>query len=129
MEKKIAFFVHHHTSIGGVERVTFSLIAKAIENHEGLPTAITEAMICKNAIVSTRSFGGITDLVKHGENGYLSPVGNSKKLAENLKNLINNPKEIESFAEKSFDLAQEIARKNPMEAWAKKLNLDTNLKG
>lgn len=59
-------------------------------NHEGIPNAIKEAMATGIPIVSTRH-GGIPELVTDGKEGYLVPEKNTKKLAEKIKLLIENP--------------------------------------
>jgi glycosyltransferase involved in cell wall biosynthesis len=60
--------------------------------NEGLPISILEAMSYGLPIVSTR-VGGIPDLVREGENGYLIDPGSKEQLYAALLSLMNNPEE------------------------------------
>ncbi|MBP5273940.1 MAG: glycosyltransferase family 4 protein [Abditibacteriota bacterium] len=50
-------------------------------DYEGLPLGVLEAMSAGLPVVSTRA-GGVTDVVRDGENGLLVAVGDEKGLAE-----------------------------------------------
>lgn len=54
---------------------------------EGLPNVVLEAMAMEKPIVAT-NIGGIPDLVKNGENGYLVPVRDHQQMALALRKLI-----------------------------------------
>lgn len=56
---------------------------------EGHPGAIIEAMHAGIAVISTQ-YSTATELIKHGENGLLVPVGDSKALASAIKTLALN---------------------------------------
>lgn len=56
---------------------------------EGLPRVILEAMALGKPVVASR-VGGIPDLVKDGENGFLFEVGNVEQLAKKLRTLLSN---------------------------------------
>jgi glycosyltransferase involved in cell wall biosynthesis len=58
---------------------------------EGLANVLLEAMSMGKPVVAT-NVGGNPDIVQNGENGYLVPVGNSKKMALALEQLIENDK-------------------------------------
>jgi glycosyltransferase involved in cell wall biosynthesis len=57
---------------------------------EGMPNTLLEAMAMEIPIVSTNP-GGIPELIEHGVNGLLSPVGDVMSLVNNLEKLITNP--------------------------------------
>ncbi|HIL34339.1 MAG TPA: glycosyltransferase family 1 protein, partial [Nitrospiria bacterium] len=57
---------------------------------EGVPKVLIEAAASGRAIVTTDA-PGCREIVRHGENGLLVPVRDSKALAEALKTLIKNP--------------------------------------
>ncbi len=59
-------------------------------NYEGFPNALTEAMYFGLASISTECISGPSELINHGENGFLIPVGNQLQLEEKLKLLIEN---------------------------------------
>lgn len=56
---------------------------------EGLPRVIMEAMALAKPIIASR-VGGIPDLVKDGQNGFLFEVGNVEQLAEKLRILLQD---------------------------------------
>ncbi len=49
--------------------------------EENLPNTVMEALACGTPVAGFQT-GGIPEMVEHGRNGYLAPVGNSKALAE-----------------------------------------------
>ncbi len=58
--------------------------------YEGLPMAVIEALAAGLPVLSTR-VGGVPDLVKEGENGYLTAPGEVTRLAENMSRLAQQP--------------------------------------
>ncbi|MDD5473283.1 MAG: glycosyltransferase family 4 protein [Candidatus Methanoperedens sp.] len=58
--------------------------------REGLPKVLIEAAACGRAIVTTDA-PGCREIVRHGENGLLVPVRDSKALVEALRTLIEDP--------------------------------------
>ncbi len=64
--------------------------------HEGFGRSIMEAMAMEKPVVATR-VGGIPDLVKNGENGFLVEPHNPEVLAEKIKELMENKELREKF--------------------------------
>ncbi len=64
--------------------------------HEGFGRSIMEAMAMERVVVATR-VGGIPDLIKDGENGFLVEPHNPEMLAEKIKELMENKKLREKF--------------------------------
>ncbi|MBL7087115.1 MAG: glycosyltransferase, partial [Candidatus Cloacimonetes bacterium] len=58
--------------------------------REGLPNAIMEAMGSGIPVVAT-NVGGVSELVQHGETGFLVPSGDLDGLIKYCKMLINDP--------------------------------------
>lgn len=58
--------------------------------REGLPKSLIEAAACGLPIVTTDT-PGCREVVRHGDNGFLVPVGDVVQLAEALKQLIQDP--------------------------------------
>jgi glycosyltransferase involved in cell wall biosynthesis len=59
---------------------------------EGLSSSILEAMATSLPIVAT-NVGGIPELVKHGDNGFLVPPADPAALAQAIQQLADDPKE------------------------------------
>lgn len=54
-------------------------------DYEGMPNALAEAMASRLVCISTDCQTGPRDLIDHGQNGYLVPVGDVKAMAEAIK--------------------------------------------
>ncbi len=70
--------------------------------NEGLPISILEAMSFRLPILST-TVGGIPEIVKNGENGFLIKPGDKLDMFEKIKWFIENKKEIARFGEHSYE--------------------------
>lgn len=57
-------------------------------DFEGMPNALAEAMATGLVCVSTDCRTGPKDLIKHGENGFLVPVGDVDKLAAVMEEIV-----------------------------------------
>ncbi len=64
--------------------------------HEGFGRSIMEALAMEKAVVATR-VGGIPDLIKDGENGFLISPHNPEELARKIKELAENEELREKF--------------------------------
>jgi len=73
---------------------------------EGFPIAVLEAMASGKPIVAT-NVGGIPELVKDGENGFLVEKGDFRKLAEKLIYLLQHEEESQLIGEKNRKLIRE----------------------
>jgi glycosyltransferase involved in cell wall biosynthesis len=76
-------------------------------NVEGLPISVLEAMACGLPIITTAA-GGVVDIVKTGENGIITPVGDAEKLSEAMVILIENDEIRRSMGEDSRKRALEL---------------------
>jgi len=56
---------------------------------EGLGTSVLDALACKVPVVSTNA-GGIPEVIKDEMNGLLAPVGDAKKLAQQVVRVLND---------------------------------------
>jgi len=74
--------------------------------REGVPKVLIEAAACGRAIVTTDA-PGCREIVRHGENGLLVPVRDSKALAEALRLLIENAELRASMGQKGREIAVE----------------------
>lgn len=80
---------------------------------EGLPVVGVQALGMGLAIVATRA-GGLVDLVKPGQNGFLSEVGDRETLAAGLRTLLSNP----GALKKARLASRELARRFDIESVA-----------
>ena len=60
--------------------------------REGLPRGLAEAAACGRAIIAT-DVPGCNDVVKHGVNGLLIPVGDVEAIVDSVRYLVENPQE------------------------------------
>jgi glycosyltransferase involved in cell wall biosynthesis len=82
-----------------------SLVWIMASRSEGLPNPVFEAMACGCAIVAT-DCGGSRDIVRDGENGFLTEVGNARQIVDKVKLLLDNPqlrREMVTNARKTID--------------------------
>lgn len=59
--------------------------------NEGFGLALTEAMLCRTAVIGTRS-GGITDIIDDGRTGLLIPPDDAAQLADTILRLVRDHK-------------------------------------
>ncbi|MBS0266752.1 MAG: glycosyltransferase [Planctomycetes bacterium] len=67
---------------------------------EGLPLVILEAWAAGLPVVAT-AVGGVPDLIRHGDNGYLIPRGDELALQESLTNLLKDSSLAESMGQRA----------------------------
>ena len=73
---------------------------------EGLPIALLEAMSMECAVVSTDA-GGIKEVIRNKEDGFLVPVSEWKSLSGPLDYLIQHPNEITAYGAKARKRVQD----------------------
>ena len=76
-------------------------IAVLPSKWEGFGLVLLEYMACKKPIVAT-NVGGIADIIKEGENGYLTNCSDYKKLSEKICNYIENQDEIKRITNENY---------------------------
>ena len=73
--------------------------------NEGLPMAVLEAMSYKCAIISSK-VGGIPEVIKNGENGFLITAGNKNELQKSIIYFMQNKSELKKMGENSRNLIE-----------------------
>ncbi len=71
--------------------------------YEGLPTVLIEAMICDKIVISSDCPTGPKEILGNGEYGILYPVGDFKKLADEIESLLVSYEKKEDFLNKIID--------------------------
>ena len=77
-------------------------VAVMCSETEGLSNAILEYMAHQKPVVCS-DVGGNSELIVHGKNGYLYPVGNVSLLAENIIKLLQNTDRAEKYGKIGFE--------------------------
>ena len=73
-----------------------SLIAKdcsmyaLTSNYEGLPNALCEAMVLGLPVISTKCKFGPEEIIEHGKNGLLVPVGDAESISQAFQKLADD---------------------------------------
>jgi len=100
-----------------------SSISISTSDTEGFSMTTYEAMVFKNPIVATRSYGGIYDLVVDKENGLFSPKDNDKKMADNLELLMSNKELREQMGNNSYQKYLKLQNEDLFAQWSKLLDI------
>jgi len=72
--------------------------------YEGMPNASLEAMACGLPIIAS-DVAGNNDIVRHGETGFLFPLGQPDALSRLMHRVINSPQEASSLGAQGRRLA------------------------
>jgi glycosyltransferase involved in cell wall biosynthesis len=91
-DKGISEAVTFHGWIGGERKIEMLQQADVFvlpSHYEGLPVCLIEAMFAGLPIVAT-AVGGVPDIMKDNQNGYLIPVGDKQALAEKIAALLGD---------------------------------------
>lgn len=111
--------------LGSVSNVNEYLIKSKItvlySLFEGLPTSLLEAGFCENALIASNSKGGVKDIIKNGENGYI--VENDDELFEKIQILFSDEKLLKTMQKNNIFLKNKFSNKNIVEKWETILNL------
>jgi glycosyltransferase involved in cell wall biosynthesis len=85
--------------------------------NEGMGRVLVEAMAAGKPVVASE-VGGIPDLVKHGETGYLVRPADERALANGIKKLLNDPERAKQMGQRG----KEYCRQFSLEAMIEKLD-------
>jgi glycosyltransferase involved in cell wall biosynthesis len=85
--------------------------------NEGMGRVLVEAMAAGKPVVASE-VGGIPDLVKHGETGYLVRPADEKALANGIRKILNDPERAKQMGQRG----KEYCRQFSLEAMIEKLD-------
>ena len=87
--------------VGAASRIGNAKLLVLTSDYEGIPNVIMEAFAMDVPVVSTDcSPGGARVLIDDGENGFIVPAGEAKKLAQKMCSVVENECLAEKFIEK-----------------------------
>ncbi len=89
---------------------------------EGMPNVILEAFAYKTPVVAT-AVGGVPELVKDGETGWLVPPRNPQALAQAIVDALSHPEEARRRAENAYrHLLQHFTVEKQVDRWEQALH-------
>ncbi len=116
----------------GLQNVEFKGVVDNVETYlrkssisiltsdcEGLGMGMMESAAFGNALVSTRSNGGITDTIVNEVSGFLVPRNDAGELANKIEYLINHPVQRKIMAEAAAKKVFTFSDNRILEQWAK----------
>jgi len=86
---------------------------------EGVPSTMFEAMACGTPVLAT-PVGGIPDVIKDGETGFLLESNAPEHIADKITKLLNNPKLLEKVSANTYNYVREnFSEEKVQESWRK----------
>ena len=76
--------------------------------YEGFPNALVEAMSVPLTCIASDCVAGPSEIIKHGENGFLFETGNSEALTVILGELMRNPLKIAHTEKEAFKIVNQF---------------------
>lgn len=87
-------------------------------DHEGMSNAMLEAMAIGMPVVCTDCpVGGAKAVIKNGENGFLTEVGNSEEMCEAFKKIVTNKILSDKLSESAAKIREELSLENTAKKW------------
>lgn len=107
---------------GNIDRVAETICRAGVfvlpSNTEGMPNTLLEAMALGIPVISTDCpCGGPAELIKHGINGLLTPVGDVKAMEENLRTILKDPQTAEKMAEQALQIKESYRPEKVLLEW------------
>ena len=124
LELGISEWVTFTGFIKDVEKIEAALdIAVITSKAEALCLSIIESMIAGIPAVGTDS-GGVAEVIQHGENGFLVPIGDADELAERIEELLADDEKRKAFGAQAKKHAESMFMADKMTKRIEKLYLE-----
>ena len=82
--------------------------------NEGMGRVLVEAMAAGKPVVASR-VGGIPDLVRHAETGYLVPPADEEALADGIKKLLDDPERAKQMGKRGKEYCRQFSLESMIE--------------
>lgn len=82
-------------------------------NNEGTPVSLIEAQAACIPVIST-DVGGVRDIVKDGDTGYIVPVNNAKLFSEKVLELVENEKKRQKMSQNGWTFVKDTFHYNTL---------------
>lgn len=87
-------------------------------DYEGMSNAMLEAMAIGMPVVCTDCpVGGAAAVIRNGENGFLTEVGNSEEMCEAFKKIVGNKELSDRLSENAAKIREELSLENTAKKW------------
>lgn len=84
---------------------------------EGLPNVVLEAMACGTPVLAT-PVGGIPEIIKNGETGFILGSNDPKLIADKIVELLDTPKLLEKVSENAYKWVREnFTKEKTIKTW------------
>ncbi len=87
-------------------------------NHEGMSNAMLEAMAIGMPVVCTDCpIGGANAVIRSGENGILTPIGDAQALCEAMKQIAGDKVFADKLSQNAANIRHELSLENTAKKW------------
>src|SRR5699024_12552539 len=93
-------YLHSQKNINNI--ISISDILLLMSEQESFGLVILEAIACEVPSIET-NFGGIPEVINHGETSYLVELGDIASAAKYAINLLNDPKKLKEMKQAAYD--------------------------
>jgi GalNAc-alpha-(1->4)-GalNAc-alpha-(1->3)-diNAcBac-PP-undecaprenol alpha-1,4-N-acetyl-D-galactosaminyltransferase len=127
-EKNLSQYVEFYGFVSPIEQyIRNSAVFVLTSDFEGIPNALIDAMALGIPVVSTDcSPGGAKLLIDNYKNGILVPKSDSKKVAEAINYLLENPQEADKMGTKAQEIIDKFSPVRIYSLWQKEIRCILN---